>query len=75
MSDLDELVRRAKTWPEQAQAELEQLARDIETELNGGMYRATADELRAIDEGLADAAAGNFVSEAEVKATFAKYRK
>lgn len=75
MSRLDDLVRRAQLWPQEAQDELEHIASEIEEQLRGGTYRATADELRAIDEGLREAEARKFVTEAEVEATFAKYRK
>jgi predicted transcriptional regulator len=75
MANLDDLVRRAKSWPEEAQDELALLAREIEAELAGGTYRASAAEMQGIERGLRDAAEGRFVSEADVEATFAKYRK
>jgi hypothetical protein len=53
------------------QQELAELALEIEAELAGGAYRATAEELSAIDEGLADEAA----SGAEVAAAFASFRR
>jgi predicted transcriptional regulator len=75
MTSLDELVRRAKSWPQDAQAELAQLGLEIEAELKGGTYRASTEELRGIDRGLRDAAVGKFASEADVEAVFAKHRK
>lgn len=75
MANLDDLVRRAKSWPEEAQDELALLAHEIEAELASGTYRASAAEMHGIERGLRDAAEGKFVSEADVNATFAKYRK
>jgi predicted transcriptional regulator len=37
-------------------------------------YVATESELKAIDQGLRDAAEGRFATEEEVRAVFAKYR-
>jgi predicted transcriptional regulator len=72
---LVDLLERVRSWPEAAQGELEQLARDIELELAGGNYRATQSELMGIDRGLRDAADGEFATEQEIETTFAKYRR
>jgi predicted transcriptional regulator len=40
-----------------------------------GSYKATAEELKAIDEGLAEADRGEFASDEEVTALLAKYRQ
>ena len=64
------VLQRVPNWPLERQQELAELALEIEAEIAGNVYRATADELKAIDEGLADAAA----SEAEVRAAFATFR-
>ncbi|HLH51767.1 MAG TPA: hypothetical protein VKV96_20680 [Roseiarcus sp.] len=71
---LKELVERAETWPETAQAELVEIAREIEGEL-AGSYAATAEELRALDEALASVERGEIASEAAVEAVLAKYRR
>jgi predicted transcriptional regulator len=68
------IVERAASWPEDAQEELAQLAREIEAELSAGAYQATDAELRGIDRGLRDAADGKFASDEEVEAVFAKHR-
>jgi predicted transcriptional regulator len=70
---LAEAMRRAETWPEEAQEELAEIAREIEAGF-AGLYRAAPDELAGIDRGLAEADAGRFASDPEVEATFAKYR-
>jgi predicted transcriptional regulator len=72
---LDELFRRAETWPEAAQAELAEIAREIEAEIGRGTYVATAAELAGIDRGLADVAAGRIATDEEVEAVFAKHRR
>jgi hypothetical protein len=72
---LHDLIQRAQSWPEDAQEELAQIAREIEAGLKGGKYRATPDELRGVDRGLRDSAEGKFVSEADVEAVFAKHRR
>jgi predicted transcriptional regulator len=72
---LHELVKRAQSWPENAQEELARIANEIEADLKSGYYIPTPDELRGIDRGLREAAAGKFVSEAEVEAVLAKHSR
>jgi hypothetical protein len=50
---------------------LAELALEIEAEFTGEPYRATADELRAIDEGLA----GEAASSEEVEKAFTSFRR
>jgi predicted transcriptional regulator len=68
------LLERVATWPEPAQAELAEMARAIEAELDGE-YKPTPSELAGIDRGLADAAAGRFASPEEIEEVFAKHRR
>jgi hypothetical protein len=65
------VLERVRTWPEDRQQELVEVALEIEAELTGAEYQATSDELATIDEGLA----GEAASEEEVKATFALFRR
>jgi len=65
------VLERVPTWPEDRQQELAEVALEIEAELAGAEYSATADELTAIDEGLA----GKPASEGEVNAAFAVFRR
>ena len=65
------VLDRVPSWPQERQQELAELALEIEAELAGNKYRATRDELAAIDEGVAAGAA----SEDEVEATFATFRR
>ena len=72
--NLKNVLSRAETWSEQDQEELAQVALEIEARRHG-LYRASPDELKAIDEALAAVARGEIASDEEVEAVFAKYRK
>ncbi len=74
-SDLKLLLERAEAWPETAQAELISVGQDIERELGEKTYHATEDELRVIDEAIASLDAGEFATDAEIQAAFAKFRR
>jgi len=72
---LKELLERAEAWPEAAQQELVQLGTEIEEEQQAGDYRATPEELAAIDEALEQIAGGEVATEAEVEAAFRTFRR
>lgn len=72
---LQAIIERAASWPEAAQQQLAEVASEIEAELSAGTYHPTANELRAVDRGLREAAEGKFVSDADVEAVFAKHRR
>jgi predicted transcriptional regulator len=74
-SNLKDLLERVESWPEAAQNELVAVANQIESELQGGDYVATREELEIIDAAMASIDAGESVSAAEIKAVFAKYRR
>ena len=61
MSKLKEVLERVKTWPESDQEELAEVARDIEARRRG-VYSATPEELKAIDEALGQVARGELAS-------------
>lgn len=67
--NLEAILKRVENWPEAVQNELADLVEQMESGL-GGLYRATSDELKAIDE--ADAS-GN-ATEAEIEAAFVAFR-
>jgi hypothetical protein len=71
---LKKMLARAEQWSEQDQEELAQVALEIEARRHG-LYHASADELKAIDEALAEVARGEIASDEEVEAVFAKYRR
>jgi predicted transcriptional regulator len=72
---LNDIVRRADAWPDSAQEELAEIAREIEAEVSAGTYRATPEELAGIDRGLCDSAEGKFATPEQVEAVFAKHRR
>ncbi len=73
-ADLRTMLARAAHWPEEDQEELAQIALEIEARRHG-VYHATPEELRAIDEALSAVARGEVAREEEVEAVFAKYRR
>ena len=60
------VLERVPTWPEDRQQELAELALEIEAEVASDGYKATLNELAAIDDGLA----GEAASEGEAEAAF-----
>ena len=74
-TNLKDLLERVESWPEAAQNELVAVANQIESELQGGEYVATREELEIIDAAMASIDAGESASSAEIKALFAKYRR
>ena len=66
---LADILRRADHWPERAQQSLVEIALEIEAGLQT-TYRATPEELEAIDE----AEAGGIATDAEVAAAFRLFR-
>ena len=71
---LADVMQLAESWPESAQRELADVAREINAGLAGGVYYPTPEELAGVDRGLKDADAGRYASAEEVEAVFAKYR-
>ncbi len=67
---LENILTRAETWPKAAQEELARVAREIEIEQSGAVYTLSADERTAIEEGLAQADRGEFVSDEDMEAFF-----
>jgi hypothetical protein len=70
-NNLKDVLERVKTWPEQAQAELAEIALDMEVALHGGSYRASPEELQAIDE----ADRGGIALDEEIEAAFVTFRR
>lgn len=63
------VLESVRSWPEEDQEELAEIAREIEARRTG-LYRATAEELRAIDE----ADRSGIATEEEVEAAFKAFR-
>ena len=64
-----EILRHIDSWPEEDQEELAELARAIEARRTG-VYRATPEELKALDA----AEQSGIASDAEVEAAFRAFR-
>jgi predicted transcriptional regulator len=65
MTVSNELLERVRHWPIEDQRELADYARVIEARRTG-LYRLSNEERRAVEEGLAEADRGEFVSDAEI---------
>ncbi len=75
MTDLMEKALAAvRRWPAARQDEAADLLLALDS-LGEGGFVASADELAAIDEALAQAQRGEFASDAEVDAAFARFRR
>ena len=72
---LKEVMERVESWPQEAQEELAEIAREMEAGLHGGSYRASAEELAGIDRGLKAAREGRFATDEQVEAVLAKHRR
>lgn len=71
---LGALMQRAASWPEEAQAELVRFMIDTEAK-HFGVYRLDDEDRARIERSLAAARRGEFASDDEVAALFARYRK
>lgn len=67
---IKELHEHVASWPQEDQEELAQVARDIEARRTG-VYRATPEELKALDE----ADRSGIASEQDVEAAFRSFRR
>ena len=68
-----QLLERVASWPEEDIEKLEEAARQIEAWRNGE-YHASEEELRAIDDAIAELDRGEVASEAQVRAAYSKFR-
>ena len=74
MTDLMEKALAAIIrWPAARQDEAAELL--LVLDRLGDTYAVSADELAAIDEGLAQAERGEFATDAEIEAAFARFRR
>ena len=67
---IKELLQHVASWPIEDQEELADVARDIEARRTG-VHRATAEELKALD----DADRSGIASEQDVEAAFRSFRR
>jgi hypothetical protein len=68
-ANVKEILRQVDSWPEEDQQELAEVAREIEARRTG-VYQATPEELRALDE----AEKSGIASDDEVAAAFRSFR-
>lgn len=68
-----QLLERVASWPDEDVEKLEEAAREIEA-WRSGEYEASEEELRAIDEAIAELDRGEVATPDEVKAAFAAFR-
>jgi len=68
-----QLFERVASWPEEDIEKLEEAARQIEA-WRSGEYQASADELQAIDEAIAELDRGEVATPEQVRAAFASFR-
>ncbi|MGQ0686747.1 hypothetical protein [Bradyrhizobium sp.] len=71
--DTKKLLERVAAWPEEDQEELAEVAAEIEAR-RSGVYRLSEDERKAVEQGMADARAGRFARDKDIKAIFDKAR-
>ncbi|CAN5547424.1 hypothetical protein BH11PSE4_BH11PSE4_00690 [soil metagenome] len=71
---LEDVMQLAETWPEWAQLQLAELAREINAELESKVYRATLDELAGIDLGLKDIREGRIATAEQLEQLFEIHR-
>lgn len=67
---IKQIIERVASWPEEDQEELAEIAREIEAR-RSGVYKATVDELRALD----DAERSGIATDEEVEAAFRSFRR
>jgi hypothetical protein len=60
-------------WPDEAQRQVVEIALEIDARLARNAYHAGPDELKEIDEALDEIDHGDFATEQEVRAAFAKF--
>lgn len=71
---LEALMERAASWPDEAQAELVRFMIDTEAK-HFGAFRLDDEDRKRIERSLTAARRGEFASDEEVSALFARYRK
>jgi len=69
---IDAVLESVRSWPEQDQEELVELAREIEAR-RSGVYIMSDAERAAVQEGLDQARRGEFVLDDEMDAFWKKY--
>jgi predicted transcriptional regulator len=69
---IDDVLESVRSWPQEDQEELAEIAREIEARRTG-IYVMTEEERAAVKEGLRQADRGEFVPDHEMDAFWKKY--
>jgi hypothetical protein len=69
-----DLLKRVATWPDEDLEKLEDAARQIEA-WRSGLYEASEEELRGIDEAIAELDRGQAATAEEVENAFRLFRR
>ena len=69
---LAEVLERVKAWPEEDQETLADYARAIEAQRTG-VYVMTSEERGSVEQGLAEAARGEFATDSEMQELRKRY--
>ncbi|HWA89265.1 MAG TPA: hypothetical protein VG889_04475 [Rhizomicrobium sp.] len=75
VSEIRAIVERIDTWPEDKQQLALDVLRWIEAKDQEDDFELSPEDWADLEEGLAEADRGEFVSEEEMQAFFAKYRR
>ena len=73
IKNLEDVLERVKTWPEQRQADAARVLEAME-QSGTAAYTLSDDERAAVEIGLAQAKRGDFVSEADMATFWARNR-
>ena len=71
---MQKALAAVRRWPASRQDEAAEFLPALDR-LGDSTYAASDEELRAVDEALAQAERGEFASDAEVEAVFARFRR
>ena len=75
MTDLlEKALASVRSWPARQQREAAEILLALDR-LGAEPYRASDEELRAVDEALAQSEAGEYATDAEVEAAYSRFRK
>jgi len=74
LSEIQAILERLPTWPEDKQELALELLKWIEAKDLEDDFELSAEDWADLEEGLAEADRGEFVSEEELQALFARYR-
>lgn len=75
MTDLmEKALSTIRNWPADLQNEAAEILLALDR-LGSAPYRASDDELRAVDEAVDQAKRGEFATEAEIEAAFSRFRR